>query len=552
MTETSKFVDWLATTLHQAGTRRAFGVPGGGSSLDLIAALRNAGIETTVTAREDAAIMMAGVSGVLGDAPGVAFTTKGPGLASGANGLACAALDRLPVLLISEAFEPGELGYLSHQMFDQNEFAGPLLRQANSSYVTADVQGVSTWLADALGTPHKPGVMLPNSRDYGVAAPDQPSPNAVPAGATAAQSSLAPVARAIAEAKRPIIVVGLGAARRAVTPALRAFAQTLGAPVLCTYMAKGCVADDHPQFAGIFTGGAIEQSCVNDADLIVLVGLDPVELIRKPWPYDIPVVDLNEVVHSPHYIEPQWRVVANLAHTLSALEPLITPSEWTNEAIGKHRERFLNGMTIPPGNGQGATTGSENNAGVGSTEVVTRAAAAFTNADGALPRLAVDAGAHMFSACAFWPCHAERDLLISNGLATMGFALPAGLAAAVHDPKRGAVAMTGDGGVLMCLGELKTAAQTQANLTTIVFNDGRLSLIDIKRQERQMSDMGMSWDRPDFATIARGFGHTAWQAKDSRELAEALDEASHLEGPKLIDVWIDSAGYSDQLKALRG
>ncbi|MDG2285078.1 MAG: thiamine pyrophosphate-binding protein, partial [Alphaproteobacteria bacterium] len=93
------FVDWLADRLHGAGTRRMFGVPGGGTNLDLIDAGRRRGIDLVLTAREDAGVIMAGVSAVLAEVPGLAFSTKGPGLASAANGLASAALDRMPVLL---------------------------------------------------------------------------------------------------------------------------------------------------------------------------------------------------------------------------------------------------------------------------------------------------------------------------------------------------------------------------------------------------------------------------------------------------------------------
>jgi acetolactate synthase-1/2/3 large subunit len=134
----------------------------------------------------------------------------------------------------------------------------------------------------------------------------------------------------------------------------------------------------------------------------------------------------------------------------------------------------------------------------------------------------------------------------------MAFALPAGLAAALHDPQRGAVAMTGDGGLMMCMGELVTAAQQQANLTVIVFNDGSLSLIDIKRQEIQLPDLGFSWNRPDFAAAARGFGCTAWRVTDAAELEDALNNAAATSGPCLIDVHLDPDGYIEQMRALRG
>ena len=77
--------------------------------------------------------------------------------------------------------------------------------------------------------------------------------------------------------------IGLEAASDRVAPVLREFLERFRIPALTTYMAGGTVAHDHSSFAGIFTGGAVEQDCVNEADLIVLLGLDPVELIRKPW-----------------------------------------------------------------------------------------------------------------------------------------------------------------------------------------------------------------------------------------------------------------------------
>jgi len=168
------------------------------------------------------------------------------------------------------------------------------------------------------------------------------------------------------------------------------------------------------------------------------------------------------------------------------------------------------------------------------------------------PRLTVDAGAHMFSACAFWQAREPLDVLISNGLASMGFSLPAAIAAALHDQERGAVAMTGDGGLLMCLGELKTAAALNTNLTVVVFNDASLSLIDIKREERQMPDLGLSWDAPDFAQVARGFGFSAWRVDNLDALRIAAKAAATVSGPCLIDVRIDASGYRSQLRQLRG
>jgi len=164
----------------------------------------------------------------------------------------------------------------------------------------------------------------------------------------------------------------------------------------------------------------------------------------------------------------------------------------------------------------------------------------------------VDAGAHMFSATAFWECAAPRDVLISNGLASMGFALPAALAAALENPADGAIAFTGDGGLMMCVAELATAAEAGAPCITIVFNDGALSLIDIKQQQRQLPPEGVRWARPDFATIAEGFGAKGFAAATEAEYITALEAAFALQGPSLIDVTVNPAGYAAQLQAMRG
>lgn len=533
----TRFVDWLAEDLARRGTRFAFGVPGGGVSLDLLEAAQNAGVRSVVTAREDAAAMMAGVAGRLAHAPGLAFATKGPGMASATNGLASALLDRMPTLMAVEAFDAEELTYLSHQVFDQAALAEGLFGDIGGAKALApDAAAVAAALDGMMQAPIGPSVLLADPQL--MTAPIDRAPDMAPPPERApADAELQAARDLLRRAKRPIIVAGLEATTPGVAPKLRALVEALGAPALTTYMAKGVLPSDHPLFAGIFTGGAIEQPCVNDADLIVLVGVDPVELIRKPWPYSALTLDVCAFAHMPHYLTPTGRIEGPLTASLGALAESAAAGAWTEAEIAGHRDRFLAGMAMSGGAGLSAET------------VVRATAEAFV---GRSPRLTVDAGAHMFSACAFWPAAAPLDVLISNGLASMGFALPAAIAAALHDPDRGAVAMTGDGGLLMCLGELKTAAATNANVTVAVFNDARLSLIDIKREQRQMPDLGLSWEEPNFADVARGFGFKVWRAGTGAEMRAAATAAAGETGPRLIDARVDSSGYGSQLRALRG
>ncbi len=531
---TRRFVDWLADDLYRRGTRFAFGVPGGGVSLDLLSAARNAGMRTVIAAREDAAAMMGGVAGRLSGAPGLAFSTKGPGLASATNGLASALLDRMPLLFVTEGFNARELEYLSHQVFDQKGLVEGL-SGGKARVVTPHADEVAPALDAMTMVPMGPAVLLAEP-GLMTAPVDAPPGGSNQSSATTDPDAILRARELIAGARRPVIVAGLEAAGAAAAAGVRDLAAALGAPALVTYMAKGVVPDSDPMFAGIFTGGAIERATVDAADLIVLAGLDPVELIRKPWPYRAPVLDLCACTHAPHYVAPAVRVEGDLAETLRKLADAPATSDWSAARIARCRDTFYSDMGMPGG-------------GALSPEAVVREVG---RAFEFMPRAAIDAGAHMFSACAFWKAGSPLDLLISNGLASMGFALPAAIAAALHDPGRGAVALTGDGGLMMCLGELKTAAAAGVDLTVVVFNDARLSLIDIKREQRQMQDLGLSWDAPDFARIADGFGFTVWTAGTREEMRGAAKAAAAGSGPRLIEARIDASGYLQQMRALRG
>ncbi len=510
-------------------------MPGGGSSLDLIAAAPRFGLEFVLCRHEGSAAMMAVADAELTGAPGAVLATKGPGVTNAANGLACATLERAPVVLISDGFTEAQLSYITHQVFDQRAATAPIAKgytQARGAEPAVEIEA----LLDLACTAPRGAVHLDLTGEA-ARRPAGPLPSAAPENREAPDLDAA--VSLLRQARRPVLLAGLEVAEPAAATGVRRLAEALGCPVLVTYKAKGVVPDSHPLFAGIFTGGTLEAACVGEADLIILAGLDPVELILQPWRYRAPVLDVARRPHPVHYTPMAAGAYGPLPAALDALVAAAVRSGWTPAEIARHRNAMRHAL---------AWTGS---GGVAPPRVVELAQAA-ARAHGRIPRITVDAGAHMFSATAFWECEAPRDLLISNGLASMGFALPAAIAAALHDPARGAIAFTGDGGLMMCMAELATAAQTGAPAITVVFNDGALSLIDIKQQQRQLAPAGVRWNRPDFARVAEGFGVRGFRASDEPEYRTALREALAHDGPSLIDVRVDPAGYSAQLQAMRG
>jgi acetolactate synthase-1/2/3 large subunit len=528
--------EYLLAALARRGTKRIYGVPGGGSSLDIIAAAEHFGIRFVLARHEGNAAMMAVADAEVTSAPGVVLTTKGPGLMNALNGIACAALERAPVLLLTDGFTEKQLSYITHQVFDQRAATAELVKgytQARSDNPAAEIEA----LLDLAGT----APIGPVHLDLTSEAARRPAGEllALPGRCTATldDTALAKARAMLKTAKKPVILAGLEALDAA--EPLRALVAALGCPALVTYKAKGVIADTDPHFVGIFTGGSLEAPCVQEADLIILAGLDPVELILQPWRYSAPVLDIGLRAHPVHYVKPDASLHGALGPAFKALMENAQRSAWNGSAIAAHRDSMRAALTW------------QGSGGVAPPRIVTLAQEAARRA-GRRPRISVDAGAHMFSATAFWECAAPRDVLISNGLASMGFALPAALAAALDDPQHGAIAFTGDGGLMMCVAELATAAEAGAPSITIVFNDGALSLIDIKQQQRQLPPEGVRWARPDFAAIAEGFGAAGFRAGTEAEYIAALDAAFALKGPSLIDVTVDPAGYVAQLQAMRG
>jgi acetolactate synthase-1/2/3 large subunit len=528
----------IVAAFAAAGTRRIYGVPGGGSSLDLVAAAKAQGIDFVLARHEASAVIMAATEAELAGTPGVALCTRGPGVGNAANGMAHAALDRAPVVLLADGFAPAERAFATHQYFDHAAMLAPVTKAQLSVGQMAAGEATNRAIEAVLAAPRgaalielsagaaKQAAALPMR----VAAPALPMPDA---------TAVAAARQVIAAARRPVVVVGLEAVDAA--PELRALVAALGCPALVTYKAKGVIADTDPHFAGIFTCGAAEGPVLDAADAVIIVGADPVEFIPKPWRWPVPVIEVATAPRAMPYAAATVALSGAIAPALTAIAEGAAHSDWDAPAIAALREGWLLTLANDPKRG----------GGIGPQRLVEITQAACRKA-GFDPRVAVDAGAHMFPATTFWQCERPGDLLISNGLATMGFALPAAIAAALYDPARGGLAFTGDGGLLMGLGELATAATLGVKLVVVVFNDATLSLIDIKKEKRDLPDGALGWPRADLAAAMRSMGGVGLSANTEAELAEAVATACAATGPVLIDVAVDPSGYPAQIKALRG
>ena len=526
----------LAGALRARGTRRAFGVPGGGSSLDLIDALAERGIEFVLSHTETAAAIMAAVTAELSGAPGAVITGVGPGAASAANGVAYAWLERAPVLLLTDRAGEAEGLHDLHQKYDQNALFAPITKASRAFPTGASQAEIDALLDRALDWPQGPihlDLTVESARSFLNDAP----PRASPAEKNSLDQQAIDTARALCEkATLPLIIAGLEARGGTGPAALQALAAALDCPVMTSYKAKGVFSESSERAIGCFTGAAAEHAMIREADLVILFGYDPIEAIPHRWQHTMPMLALSPVADHTYPATPSATLHGALDDCVTRLRDLDRRSAWSDAKVASLRSGLRKRLAMVP------------SAGVTVETVVDAMARTWP----AHARVAVDAGAHMFSVLNRWLAEVPFGVLKSNGLSTMGFALPAAIASSLEEPERPIIAVTGDGGVMMCVAELASAVRAGCDLTVVVCNDAALSLIDIKQQQQQRPRRGVAFGPVDYAGIANAMGCHGVSAESERELESALQAALTRKGPSLIDVRIDAAPYGEQLQALRG
>jgi acetolactate synthase-1/2/3 large subunit len=531
----------LVARLRRCGTRALFGMPGGGSNLDMIEAARRQGMRFVLVHTETAGAIMAAAQAEITGAPGACLSTLGPGVSSITNGVAHAWLDRVPLVVLTDAMERSGRDRFEHQNLRHAALLGPIARWSTELTAENAADVMETALARACGDPPGPvhvdcvqSVMAAQVPEHDAGDPRPAAQTRVdgPAASAALSDDLS---RLLADARRPLILAGLGARRADDVAALRGLCDRHALPVLVTYKAKGVVPDGHPSYAGLFTLGEIERTLVERADVLIAVGLDPVELLPRPWCYAQPVVHCARWPPGPQ-LPGGHRLIGDIASSLHAIEECLPHrADWSVVEIAAHRDQqraavMTESSRLSPGT----------------------ALAVVADETRTVRHVTVDAGAHMFPAMALAPADCPGRILISNGLSTMGYALPAAIGAALLAPADPVLAITGDAGLLLCLGELRTAVRERLRVVVLVMADGELSLIRIKQDRRGLQRQGVSIGEMDWPAVARGMGCHGSRARSARELGRQLRDAVTANGPSLIEARVDPSGYGEMLRAVRG
>ncbi len=524
--------------LKAAGVGHVFGYPGD-PNVEFMEAARRAGMQFVLGRREGTAGLMAEAYGFLTGRPGVCMSTLGPGSSNMVNAVANAWLDRVPMIAISGQIERKREQTFTHQVLNHNLMFSPVSKWATQ--VAPDTVGSVMRKALRTAMAERPGpVHITTHADVvGMEATDAevslPPLSAVHASlqVIAGNSEKFDLQDRLRKARRPVVLAGIAAQRAGANVALARFADTIGLPVVVAPMAKGVLAEDHACYAGTLdmACNALMWDFLKGCDLLLAVGFDAVELI-KPWQLSVPTVHIDAVPNTDQVYPAEVELVGDIAAILDALA-----AGWKGEARWKAAEVARHRDALRAAYYNGRVKGRLN-----PTDVVDAVREA-------LPRETIatsDVGSHKLLVGQGWTAYEPRSVLMTNGLSSMGYSLPAAIVAKLLNPARPVVCFVGDGGLAMVQGELRLAASLGLDLLLVVFCDNSLNRIEIKQANRNYPSWGTLIEPTDLAQLAPAMGCEGVMVDDAAALQRVLAGARPKDRPLVVGARIDPSQYSSQ------
>ena len=418
----------------------------------------------------------------------------------------------------------------THQYVDLHALLTPVTKASLDLKPAAAHETIRRALELARGDRPGPVHLQITNEDARLAATDIRA-SSPPLTRRAPDADISPLHDLIASSRRPIILAGLGLEPERPYAALRRLAESASAPVIVTPKAKGALPDDHPLAAGTIglTRTDPVYDILNEADLVLAVGFDIVELV-KPWEHSAPLVWIANWENRDPVLNPVAQFNKSISETLNALADAHwhTAEEWGQRRVAKPRAQFASRDL--PAAAEGRVL----------PQTVLRVLQEAAPRDAILT---TDVGSHKIFFSLNWQTYTPNSFFVSNGLSTMGFALPAALAARLAQPERRVICTVGDAGLAMVMGELGVLRRLGGRDCVVVFNDAALDLIRAQQTRAGKPVYGTEFVNPSFVDIARAYGLAAWRVTNESECAAAVREALVLDAPSLIEVLTDARGY---------
>lgn len=526
----------LVNALETHGVKRVFCVPGE-SYLPVLDALHDSEIKNTLCRHEGGASMMAEAWGKIAETPGICFVTRGPGATNACSGLHVALQDSTPMILF--------IGQIGAQIREREAFQEVDYRRFLGSSVkwVAEIDDASridemvsrAFFTATSGRPGPVALALPESTLSAWAEPKKIAPwQQVETHPGVAE--LEQLAQLLSTAQKPLMIVGGSRWDEQSVLDLQALAQAWKIPVACSFRRQMLFDHTHPNYAGDVGIGINPQlkQQILDSDVLLLIGGRFSEMPSQDYTLlniPTPAQTLIHVYPGAEELGRVYRAHLSIHASPKAFiraftrVPIPPDTIQRDKLVREGHEQYNNWSTADmktPGNVQMSTVMNQLAALLPDNAVITNGAGNYAS------------WIHRF-----WKFkHYGSQLAPTSG--SMGYGLPAAIAAKLFDPQRTVVAFAGDGCFQMTMQELGTALQAQANVIILLIDNGMYGTIRMHQEKTFPGRISATTlINPDFTQLAKSYGAYADTVENDNDLVPALTAALQAEKPALLHIRIN-------------
>jgi acetolactate synthase-1/2/3 large subunit len=528
----------IVSSLENHNVPFIFGIPG--AKIDgVFDTLEDHGPQLILARHEQNAAFMAQAIGRLTGEPGVVIATSGPGASNLATGLVTATAEGDPVLALAGQVKRSDLSKLTHQSMDNAALFAPITKYSSE---IQDPETLSENIANAfrIAKTAKKGasfLSIPQDVTDGEVQGDAIKPLSAPILGAASEEDIADLTKRIRDAKLPTLLVGMRASGKKETAAIRKLVEKTGLPVVETFQGAGIISREVENHffgrVGLFRNQPGDM-LLKRSDLVLAIGYDPIEYEARNWnaEKDARIVVIDEVpMEIDQYMQPEAELIGSIAKTIEKLSDSIDSYQLSTDA-----DHYLSTLQDKLTNGRHKSETAEGR--VHPLEVIDTLQQNVTDE----MTVTVDVGSHYIWMARHFRSYEPRHLLFSNGMQTLGVALPWAISSALVRPNTQIFSVSGDGGFLFSAQELETAVRLKQKIIHLIWNDGSYNMVEFQEEMKYDRSSGVHFGPVDFVKYAEAFGAKGLRATSKAELETAIQEGLATEGPVIIDIPID---YSD-------
>lgn len=527
--------------LVEQGVTHVFGIPG--AKIDAVFdALQDKGPEIIVARHEQNAAFMAQAVGRLTGKPGVVLVTSGPGASNLATGLLTANTEGDPVVALAGNVIRADRLKRTHQSLDNAALFQPITKY---SVEVQDVKNIPEAVTNAFriasaGQAGAAFVSFPQDVVNEVTNTKNVRAVAAPKLGPAADDAISAAIAKIQTAKLPVVLVGMKGGRPEAIKAVRKLLKKVQLPFVETYQAAGTLSRDlEDQYfgrIGLFRNQPGDL-LLEQADVVLTIGYDPIEYDPKFWNVngDRTIIHLDEIIADiDHAYQPDLELIGDIPSTINHIEHdavKVDFAEREQKILSDLKQYMHEGEQVP------ADWKSDR---AHPLEIVKE----LRNAVDDHVTVTCDIGSHAIWMSRYFRSYEPLTLMISNGMQTLGVALPWAIGASLVKPGEKVVSVSGDGGFLFSAMELETAVRLKAPIVHIVWNDSTYDMVAFQQLKKYNRTSAVDFGNIDIVKYAESFGATGLRVESPDQLADVLRQGMNAEGPVIIDVPVD---YSDNI-----